>query len=756
MKKLTGTVIISMFLIMPLLLAVPTPVFAQPQEALSDAVGGGTGGTFWLDPAILYTGGVTITGDTSIYGQGAMIDLQESTIEVTGAYLYIEKCTITNGTFGAPSTSGGLEFKDGASGFVYNNIIVGNNDNGIYIEESSNIIIKENSILHNYDDGIKFIDSTDITILENIIENNDIGFKKAEECGIFGYNSNLYEEDPNSHHNIMIKGNKIVANKEDGIYLKFVNGVSIASNLIFANYGDGIGLDYCPITSITHNKILVNYEYDFYCGIHYSGDRTWDPDEIESSITVSYNKIMGNIGTGVYIENTKEVVITYNQIMWNEGGGVELHGSYLPHPDPSSEVLFVIENILIAYNTISENGGGVIVRDGAIIFPDNGIHNEFVVNTFVKMGKAGIYMSLVSDPIIIYNKIMGNRDRGIEIYGHYFDYYATLHIVGENLLIKGNIINGNGGDGISVEYFNSPVIIEWNTILGNGGDGIELYFVENPQILHNTIMYQLGYLDMSPAPCGLDIWDCEGAWIAYNTIAYNVQDNIYVMSSDDVIIEYNTIIGSTDDGINAEFCEDMTIQDNTVYDNEEDGIDWFLCSGLIANNIVGYSGSLSGNDNGISLTDCLSTMDGPTTISDNTIIGNEYGIHCFGSDPTIIGNYIANNVWGIYLQEGAGLASDATIGGTPDNRNYIIRNYKDGVFIADMFSNPTINYNNIFENVGYGANNFMKNNNIDAENNYWGDISGPGNPATFGVGPGSGDEISKNLTYSPWLVTIIP
>ncbi|MCP8322605.1 MAG: hypothetical protein L6N96_00295, partial [Candidatus Methylarchaceae archaeon HK02M2] len=90
MKRIIGSITITLLLIMPLILAVPLPAIAQPQEALSDAVGGGTGGEFWLNPNTLYTGGVTITGDTRIYGQGAMVDLQGSEIEVRDTYLYIE------------------------------------------------------------------------------------------------------------------------------------------------------------------------------------------------------------------------------------------------------------------------------------------------------------------------------------------------------------------------------------------------------------------------------------------------------------------------------------------------------------------------------------------------------------------------------------------------------------------------------------------------------------------------------------------
>ncbi|HIE17169.1 MAG TPA: hypothetical protein EYP71_03135 [Dehalococcoidia bacterium] len=36
---------------------------------------------------------------------------------------------------------------------------------------------------------------------------------------------------------------------------------------------------------------------------------------------------------------------------------------------------------------------------------------------------------------------------------------------------------------------------------------------------------------------------------------------------------------------------------------------------------------------------------------------------------------------------------------------------------------------------------------LDAENNWWGANDGPG-----GVGPGSGDAVSANVDYDPWLI----
>ena len=58
----------------------------------------------------------------------------------------------------------------------------------------------------------------------------------------------------------------------------------------------------------------------------------------------------------------------------------------------------------------------------------------------------------------------------------------------------------------------------------------------------------------------------------------------------------------------------------------------------------------------------------------------------------------------------------------------------------------TIDHNIIVENSDYGVDNHAPNL-INAQNNWWGCNDGPGI-----VGPGSGDKVSDNVTYDPWLV----
>ncbi|MCP8308232.1 MAG: right-handed parallel beta-helix repeat-containing protein [archaeon] len=701
MKKIIGTITIAMLLMMPFLLMIPISVIAQPTMKLSDAVGGGTGGTFYLNPSILYTGGVTISGDTRIYGQGAMIDLEEESITVTDAYLYIERCVLTNGTDGGTDYYGALEFYDDASGFVYNNIIVDSDYDGIHIEDCDKyeIIIKENSILYSSYAGIYFEDSTDITILENIIKNNNYG--------IYGDNQDLmYDGDwlpeVNELHNILIKGNNIGVSFSENIYLEYVNGISIASNLIYSNFdGDGIELGDCPIVSITYNKIFSNYYYQIY----YWGDDEWpivDVDgtdvEVELSLTISYNKIFGayydDYGL-IYAEYTQNVVITYNEMGGSYGYGIELYGY---------DEDFLMEPVLIAYNTIG----------------------------YCELEQ--IYMDYVSDVSILFNKMTGGAYYAIEIYGEGY---------GEGLIIKGNVITDTFDYAMEIVDFGAPVIIEYNTILRTGY-GIELHNCENPQIIYNTIMYSWDWYSLSLAGC------VDGGRVAYNTIAYNTGYGIDIyVGCEGIVVEYNNVIGNSVYGIVVSDSDDITIQYNNIHNNYYDGIYWHDSSGLISNNIIGHTDGnlISGQWYGI-----LISSTETTTISDNIIIGNYDGIYCSNSNPTIVRNYIANNVYGIYLLDIEGDDPDPTIGGSYDNRNYIIRNYADGIYINDEQSDPVINYNNIYGNVNYGINNWAADTVIDdAVNNWWGAIDGPG-----GVGPGSGDEVTDYVDYIPWLTAPIP
>jgi len=104
---------------------------------------------------------------------------------------------------------------------------------------------------------------------------------------------------------------------------------------------------------------------------------------------------------------------------------------------------------------------------------------------------------------------------------------------------------------------------------------------------------------------------------------------------------------------------------------------------------------------------------------------------------TAEGNRIYGNgpETGIYLDGGGG----EIIG------NSISAEASDGIKLANG-ANPTITRNNLFDNDNYALNNLSATTTtVSAADNWWGDPSSPG-----GEGPGSGDEVSAGVTYSPW------
>ena len=88
--------------------------------------------------------------------------------------------------------------------------------------------------------------------------------------------------------------------------------------------------------------------------------------------------------------------------------------------------------------------------------------------------------------------------------------------------------------------------------------------------------------------------------------------------------------------------------------------------------------------------------------------------------------------------------------------NNTITNGFEGVNTRDATPwtvSPTIhvNFNNITDNTSFGVRNGQLMGVLNAECNWWGSASGPGP-----VGPGTGDNVSTNVDYTPWLIAPAP
>lgn len=122
-----------------------------------------------------------------------------------------------------------------------------------------------------------------------------------------------------------------------------------------------------------------------------------------------------------------------------------------------------------------------------------------------------------------------------------------------------------------------------------------------------------------------------------------------------------------------------------------------------------------------------------------------YGIIAWGGKADIIGNTLTgdegSNSWGIDINADSG--SPAQMSATKN----VVSKFTDGIGVyGTNFAFVNINRNSITGNGDglYNANTFL----VDGTCNWWGAANGPS-----GVGPGSGDTVSANVDFLPWLTT---
>jgi len=146
--------------------------------------------------------------------------------------------------------------------------------------------------------------------------------------------------------------------------------------------------------------------------------------------------------------------------------------------------------------------------------------------------------------------------------------------------------------------------------------------------------------------------------------------------------------------------------------------------------------------------DCPFTM---TVVRENVISGNtaDYGggLACY---------YVINPLLAITANTITENSADSAGGGIWSylasspiiDSNTISGNAGDGIY-SGYNSSPLVTYNNIVDNVGFALRNDDPDELVIAENNWWGDASGPYHPVT---NPGGmGDTVSDYVDYNPWM-----
>ena len=297
--------------------------------------------------------------------------------------------------------------------------------------------------------------------------------------------------------------------------------------------------------------------------------------------------------------------------------------------------------------------------------------------------------------------------------------------------VKGCIISGYLKNGITANHAGLTANIHNNTVIGSGPthdvaqNGIQIGYGATGTVKDNIVSDHI-YTGSNYGAAGILFIEANGA-----AESNNVADNQYGLAAQisgsatsyTVSFKNNVIDGSglsdisfnaAVNGINVvNYASGTTlnieIDNNTItnYDVSYTIPGWEPCPAP-AVYLCEWPGDISGQ------------------IRDNTIENAGYGIEFYNAGPTTTGNTITGCQYGIVHWGG----------------------------------NPPIHFNNIYGNTYYGIYSTAA---VDATHNWWGDASGPNDPAgTKEVPPcnpdpaddlnadGTGDKVSDNVDYCPW------
>ena len=320
----------------------------------------------------------------------------------------------------------------------------------------------------------------------------------------------------------------------DGLYFDFEAGT--VRGMAIGNYpGDGIHLRSSNGYTIEQNHLGVGPNGTTPAGNGGHGLYLEGADDVTVGGPGVGNVISGNGQRGVYLDFANNVTVDGNLI------GVALDGS-TARPNVGGIEVRSGNTIAIgggAGNTISGNTGDGIYTDENTTIQNNRIGTNASGTAAVGNSDNGIELSFASGTQLIDNTISGNGGDGV---------YSRSS---DNLTVQGNRIGttaagtaaiGNTGDGLDLEDNSHQIggtgTGEGNVISGNGGVGISLNWSNNATIEGNAIGTDpSGAVDLGNGNHGLWFLDqAENVRVggtavaAANAIAFNTGDGISVSS----------------------------------------------------------------------------------------------------------------------------------------------------------------------------------------------------------------------------------
>jgi len=669
----------------------------------------------------------------------------------------------------------GLEVKDGTgdlirqsnthTGTIVRNCIVHDaiNDEGIQLANCIDGFIEYNYIFDVAQDGANLAGSINCAIYKNEVTSSD-----SENGAIYVYESSEITIDSNYvHDTTAANGIELYENEGD---------ITIKNNLVCQNLWE--------IKSQHHD---------------YSGNAIlgYKPTATGFTVTIAHNTLSDNAVGGASSYH-------YNEIGF--GNGIGLNTVYPPYYGLNFDGIIDIYDNIISFNGLPSYGYGVITKiyytcpgPSTVNVDYNDIYNNGAgtCTGTCTVGANNIY----TDPMFVnagmydYHLQSGSSciDSGITLAGISVDFEGNTRDANPDMGAYEYVCTAvckNVGD--NIEFCSIQAAIDASTT--DDGETILVYAGTH---LGNIIVYkeltiesQSGAASTIIDASTVDYSTYQNAWgkgINYvwaETFDLGLLKNGFMIWSDHVTIDgfsiinanyptsYNRGIGVLIGSIHTTYAgfipwnidqwggivpspDEPTptgvIVKNNIIDGASDGIyNWASNGNIMEYNTISNTKPYAVGGVGIQC------YEGGT---DNIIRGNNIdnaadAISVCGAWPNILldvsntlvyDNILTNNDVGIkfYNVAGSGVAA---------YQNDIFTNLR-GIVVEGVGGGlvPTAYDNNIVGNTNFGVQNTAPDGPFDAKCNWWGDISGPSS-----VGPGTGDAVSTNVYYCPWLTASYP
>ena len=653
---------------------------------------------------------------------------------------------------------------------IAGNVIRDNHQHGVYLLRSDfNTVGEENQIGPNSEHGVHIESS-----LGDAVRNNEIKGEKAQKDGVFVRDSGelRIEDNEIQHHArdgihvessgttgpIRITGNSIAHNGKNAVH-------AIESCSVWVGIWDAWGSPvYKANTLGAGNETGVRVEGGA-CPTAYAN---W----------IAHNTIQNN-RVGVWVENAENVRIgEKNQIDHQSGDGV---------------YVLRAKGVEVSDNTIGpSNQTGVHVAQSQAA---TGVENEIMGNAIERSASHGI---LVEDSYGV--RIGGTSDQSNRITHNSGDGVRLRRAASTTstpaVTVQGNAISDGNRNGIFLMESDNN-LIEENIVTDSLQDGIHLHRSNQNKIYENSQVDENGWH-------GVYLKWSQGNEIMGNGIGRNKMSGVFLYESRENFIppekqKGNAITENEEHGIRLDASHYNAIYDNEIKKNGKDGIhlnysrrnwiggalkieenggDGIMLESSVLNNIEGpgfkkvnnrlkwgawvYKNGQNGihfknasynwltryktyrhavgifieaNSNFNKFQDVLISLNG-VGVREYNSHDNNYGASTFVFNVVAVERSGSSGV----VHAAAGQAgSQAYLSGCT-----ITDSETDGVR-TDRGAGFTIRKCHIYDNGGAGVNNLDSSVTISAQDNWWGDASGPG-----GAGPGSGEEISGSVDYANW------